>query len=256
MLGFGTWKLQGDICEQAVSDALELGFTHFDTADSYANHKRVGDALKKSGIKRETLFLTTKIWYEKLTEIEVFESFKRFQEELQTDYIDLLLVHWPNKNVPIAETLKAMDQLKRGGSVKSIGVSNFNVTHLEEALNTGYEVSLNQVEFHPSLNQNDLKIYCDNKDIKVTAYSPNGQGQDLSIPEIKSLAKKYSCYESQIILAWLRQKGIIAIPKSTKKEHIKANLESLKIKISQAEIEEINSLNTNKRLVEFKFSEF
>jgi len=256
ILGFGTWKLQGDVCEQAVLDALKVGFRHLDTADSYANHKKVGAAIRRSSLPREEIFLTTKLWHEKLTKEEVKDCVQRFLEELQVNYIDLLLIHWPNHLVPIEETLEAMNRCKEDGVVKAIGVSNFTIKHLEETKKTGFEVSVNQIEFHPSFNQKELKEYCDHNKITIEAHSPNGQGRDLLVPEIIDIARKHFATEYQAILAWLRQKGIVALPKSTNPKHMRENLESLKLNLKDNEIEVIENLPQGERVIDFAFSEF
>ena len=244
------------MCEQAVLDAFEAGFRHIDTADSYANHHRIASAIAKSGISRKEIFLTTKLWHEKLTASEVQDCVKRFLEELDTPYIDLLLIHWPNHLVPIKQTLEAMNELKQKGEVLALGVSNFTEKHLEEAKKTGFEVAVNQVEFHPSFNQKTLKTYCDKNKIVLEAHSPSGQGRDLLIPEIIDIARSHFATESQIILAWLRQKGIVALPKSTNPKHIKENFESLSINLKDNEIKIIDNLPQGERVIDFAFSEF
>src|SRR6185312_2600231 len=147
IIGFGTYKLTGEICQTAVSKALEIGYRHIDTADLYGNHHEVGEAIKKSGLKREEIFLTTKIWRDKLHKEDVLTSAQRFLDELQTDYIDLLLVHWPNNDIPITETLGAMQKLQQQKVIKAIGVSNFTILLLREALATHIPFVMNQVEF-------------------------------------------------------------------------------------------------------------
>jgi len=255
-IGFGTWKLQGDACTEAVINAIEAGFRLIDTADSYANHKKVGEAIKKSGLKREEIFLTTKVWYEKLTTNEVTDSVDRFLEELGVSYIDLLLIHWPNHNVPIRETLEAMNKAVQQRRVHSIGVSNFTIKHLNEIKSLGIDVMINQVEFHPSFNQRELKKYCDKEQIIIEAHSPNGQGKDLIIPEIIDIARAHFATEYQVILAWLRQEGIIALPRSKEVKHIKENYESLKINLKSGELTKINNLKQEGRILNFGFSEF
>ncbi len=256
IIGFGTWKLQGKICEEAVLNALEIGFRHIDTADSYANHQKIASAIKKSKIPRKEIFITTKLWHEKLTAKEVKECVPRFLEELQTDYLDLLLIHWPNHLVPIEQTLQAMDEYKSRGVIRAIGVSNFDISHLEMAKGSGFKVEVNQVEFHPSFNQKKLKKYCDKNNITIEAHSPNGQGKDLFIPEIIDIARKNFATEYQIILSWLRQKGIVAIPKSTNPKHIKENFDSLKLNLDEDEMQILENLPQGNRVLNYPFAEF
>ena len=226
-LGFGTWKLSGPNAKEVVKHALAVGYRHIDTADHYGNHREIGEAIHESGIPRQEIFLTSKVWRDSLHAQAVQSVIGRFLQELNTDYLDLLLVHWPNRDVPIAETLGAFAVAVRRGNVRSLGVSNFTIDHLREALTTGVPVSVNQVEFHPSFNQRALKDFCDEQGIVVTAYSPIGRGADLQLPVIKSLAQKYRRRESQIILNWLLSHNIAAIPKAADAAHIEDNFQTL-----------------------------
>ncbi len=256
ILGFGTWQITGEDCYNAVKTALELGYRHIDTADVYGNHKEVGRALKDSGIARDQIFLTTKVWRDSLSTDGVLESAKRFQEELQTDYFDLLLIHWPNDAFPINESLEALKELQTSSIVRSIGVSNFTIPLLEEALKTEVKFVTNQVEFHPSLYQMELLEFCKNHDIVVTAYSPIAQGQDLKIGVISELADKYEKSPAQIVLNWIMKKGIIAIPRSKTPENIKDNLGALEFELEDADSEKIDSLNMHNRIVVPPFAPF
>lgn len=256
VLGFGTWKLQGDECTRAVLSAFEAGFRHIDTADSYANHQRISEAIKKSGLKRGEIFLTTKLWHEKLTAPEVKDSINRFLTELDCGYIDLLLIHWPNRLVSIEETLGEMSKFNQAGLIKAMGVSNFTVKHLDRTLKTGFGIAVNQVELHPSFNQKELLQYCNSRNLVVEAHSPNGQGRDLLEPIIIDLARKHFASEYQIILAWLRHKKIVALPKSTNLKHLKENIESVHITLDTDEIKAIDSIKQKERLINYPFSEF
>lgn len=255
-LGFGTWQLTSDVCRTAVEVALETGYRHIDTADRYGNHTEVGESIKQSGIAREEIFLTTKVWRDQLHATGVEKSASRFLRELQTDYLDLLLIHWPNKNIPIVETLGAMTRLQEQGVVKAIGVSNFTVRHLEEALATGFPIVNNQVEFHPSLNQAELKKFCDQHDIVITAYSPIAQGQDLQLPLIEELAGKYQRSPAQIILNWSISKGMVVIPRSSRPERIKDAFEAQGWELDAIDIEKIDAIKGSNRLVSPPFAEF
>lgn len=256
VIGFGTWLLKRDECRKSVETALEIGYRHVDTADVYGNHEEVAKAIKNSGIKRSDMFITSKVWRSELTKDLALYAGERFLDELEIDYLDLLLIHWPNKNIPIKETLSALNTLKEKGIAKSIGVSNFTAEHLNDALKTNIEFSVNQVEFHPSLNQKELKVFCDENDIIITAYSPNAQGEDFNIKEVKEIAKKYSKSESQVILNWLLNKDIVVIPRSSNPEHIKDNLGSLDWKMESEDYQVIEKLNTGNRIVSPSFNEF
>src|SRR3989344_6841658 len=226
MLGFGTWQLTGEDCARSVRHALQTGYRHIDTADKYGNHVEVGKAILQSNVSRNEIHLTTKVWRTDLAKDMVPASCDRFLKEHKTDYIDLLLIHWPNKDIPITETLEAMNKLKEVGKVKALGVSNFTRHHLEDALATGIEITNNQIEVHPSFSQERMKAFCDEKGITVTAYSPLGRGQDIALPVIQEIAQRHSATPAQVILAWLLGRGIIAIPKSDKQEEIESNFKA------------------------------
>lgn len=189
-LGFGTWQLQGEVAERAVKEAIEVGYRHIDTADRYGNHHEVGKAINESGMARADLFLTTKLWDEDLSGDRVASAVDRFLQELNTDYLDLLLIHWPNKNIPIEETLRAMKACQDSGKVRNIGVSNFTERHLDDALATGIEFVTNQVEVRPHFNQSALRRYSAEKNIVVTGYSSLRAG-DMAEPVIVELSEKY-----------------------------------------------------------------
>lgn len=256
IIGFGTWLLKRDECRRSVETALEVGYRYIDTADVYGNHEEVAKAIKNSGLKREELFITSKVWRSELKKDLALYAGERFLDELDTPYLDLLLVHWPNKDVPISETMSAFAELKEKGITKSIGVSNFNIDHLEDVLKTDIEISVNQVEFHPSLNQENLRKYCDEKGIVLTAYSPNAQGEDFNLDEVIKLARKYSKTESQIILNWIINKNIVAIPRSSNPDHIKENFESVSWEMEDKDYKALDNLNSGNRLVNPSFNEF
>lgn len=259
-VGIGTWKLEGEECYNAVKNALEVGYRHIDTADSYRNHSEVRKAIRETKIPRADIFLTTKLKHDRLTSNYVLEDSKRFLEELGTDYIDLLMIHWPNKLVPIEETLGAMNELKKKGLIRFIGVSNFTIHHLKDAISLSEihsaQIDFNQVEYHPTLNQKDLYKFCNSKGIIVEAYSPLGMGEELELPTVKALSEKYIKTPSQIILNWLLWKDLIVIPKSRSKDHLKENLDSVGFKMSNYDYGLMESLNTNNRLLRKDIDEF
>ena len=255
-IGLGTWKLRGRKARKAAEKALELGYRHIDTADAYNNHKEIGKVLAESGIARKDLFITSKVWRTDLKENDVVEAGNRFLEELQTNYIDLLLIHWPNSSIPIEETLSGMQTLKKAGKIKAIGVSNFTIDHLRNAMDNGVEITANQVEFHPSLNQQKLQEFCNEKGIRVIAYSPIAQGQDLRLDIIKELAKKYDRTPAQIILNWHYQQGHVSIPRSKDPTHINQNLKALEFELEKEDIQKINEIEQKSRLIAPHFHEF
>ncbi|MFW5976822.1 MAG: aldo/keto reductase [Bacillota bacterium] len=256
-LGLGTWQNNGKNCINSVKKAIELGYTHIDTADAYNNHKEVGKGIKKSGINRENLFLTTKIWRENLSYSKVISSGKRFLKELDTEYLDLLLIHWPNQSIPISETLKGMEELKNEGIVKNIGVSNFTINHLKEALEVNEDlITVNQVEFHPYLYQKKLLNFCQNNDIVITAYSPLARGEIFNDDTFKELSEKYDKSPAQLSLKWLVDKDIVVIPKASSESHIKDNMKIFDWKLPDKAKEKLDNMNKNKRIIDPPFGEF
>lgn len=255
-LGFGTWQIKGAECVTAVDTALSVGYRHIDTADGYHNHTEVGQGIKQNGIAREDIFLTTKIFPGDLNAETVKQKIDTFLKELDTEYIDLLLIHFPDHSVPLAETLGAMNDAKIAGNVRSLGVSNFTKHHIEDALETGVEIVVNQVELHPGFPQHDLRTFCKKHDIAVTAYSPLGRGNALEIDLIKELAAKYQKKPGQIVLNWLLSVDLIAIPKSAHRERIKDNFDSQDFVMDQSDIEAIDALNDGERLINPDFAHF
>jgi 2,5-diketo-D-gluconate reductase B len=256
VLGFGTWPLKGQQCFESVRTALALGYRHIDTADGYANHREVGQAIRDSGVTREEIFLTTKVRRNDLRRDDVIAACERFLAELQTDYLDLALIHWPNNDIPMAETFAGFQELKDRGVVRNFGVSNFTIARLERAGAITDGIIVDQVEYHPSLNQQSLLDYCQSRDIAVTAYSPVAKGQDLHLPIIQELAKKYQRSASQVILNWLISKGLIAIPSSGAANHIEDNLRALEWALATEDVAKIDQLDRNNRLTQSSFAEF
>lgn len=255
-LGFGTWQLTGDLCTEAIETALDVGYRHIDTAIAYYNHKEIAPAIKSSGLKREELFITSKLWRDSFHKKEAVAAGKQAVEDLGVEYLDLFLIHWPDREIPIMETLEGLFKLQEEGVIKEWGVSNFTINHLKDILSRGIDIANNQVEFHPSLNQNDLKMFCDEHHILLTAYSPIAQGQDLKLPLITDLAKKYDRTESQVILNWIMAKGIVAIPKATTKGHIEDNFKTIEWQLEPDDVEAINHLNRDNRLIMPDHNEF
>lgn len=256
ILGFGTWQIKGADCTDAVKTALDVGYRHIDTADRYENHQSVGAGIKESGIAREDIFLTTKVWMDMLEPDAVRSDVSRFLDELQTDYIDLLLIHWPNREVPIADTIGVMEELKGAGSLRAIGVSNFTEHHLEDALATGHEVAVNQVEVHPGFPQHALRAFCKEHGIAVTAYSPLGRGEVLDMPLMKELAEKYEVGPGVIAINWILSRGMIAIPKAASTKHIENNFKALDFEMDVGDLDLIDQLHETGRVMDPSFADF
>ena len=254
-IGLGTWQLTGNDCVEGVAHALKVGYGAIDTADIYGNHAEVQKGIEKSGVVREDIFITTKVWNDAHSNDGVLESGKRFLNELGISYIDLLLIHWPIHTAPVDETLWAMKELQEEGVVRAIGVSNFTIHHIEDALKAGVEIVNNQVEIRPQFNQKALRDFCASKNISVTAYS-SLRGGDLEVPLIVELAQKYNKTPSQIILNWVVMRGMVAIPKSSKPERIAENLEAQNFEIDEADLARIDALPQTTRTNIPSFEEF
>ena len=255
-LGLGTWQLTGEEGYQAIKHALDVGFRHIDTAYAYGNHDEVSQAIAESNVKRADVFLTTKIWYDHFSESRLKAQLGESLADLDTDYVDLLLLHWPNESVPLEETLGALKDTKKAGKVRSYGVSNFTISLLEETLTLDENVAVNQVEMHPSLRQQAMQDFCRREDLQITGYSPLGRGEDLRLDRIQQIAQKRSADPAQVILAWLRQKQIVAIPKAATKAHIESNFESLQVELTDDEVADIDRLDTENRLIAPDFGPF
>lgn len=253
MLGIGTWMLSGKACTDAVGTALRIGYRHIDTADYYRNHRDVAAAMK--GYDRESIFLTTKVWFTDLSADGIDNACRRFLKEFDTDYIDLLLAHWPNDKVPIAQTMGAMENLAREGLVRSVGVSNFDERRLSAAISaSNIPISSNQVEFHAHLYQKDLLSFCDSKGIAVTAYCPLGRGAMAKDSILAEIAARLGRTPSQVALRWLLQHGITVIPKSTSEAHMKENMDIFSWKLQKADMQAIDALGATDRLVNPAFT--
>jgi 2,5-diketo-D-gluconate reductase B len=256
VLGLGTYKLRGLDCLEAVKNAIDIGYRHIDTASIYGNEEQVGQAIKDSGIKREDLFLTSKLW---ITDFDnVVKACEESLQKLRTTYLDLYLVHWPNEDVLIEDIMRSMNDLVKKGKVKNIGVSNFSPKLFEEAQKYSKFPLVNiQVECHPLFQQKKLINYCQEKKLVLTAYSPIGQGVCLKHPLIIELSKKYSVSAAQICLRWLLDtKKVVVIPKATSIKHLKENLAVLDLKLDRSDYEEICNIQEQERIVNPGFAKW
>ena len=250
-LGFGTFQLQDEACTSGVREAIKLGYRHIDTAFAYKNHREVAAGIRQSGVDREDLFVTTKIPFGQQRRDQVIQFGRKLQEELEIEYVDLLLIHWPNKEIAFSETLGAMGELVSQGVVRSIGVSNFNRHIMAEADKAGpVPLVTNQVEFHPFLYQRELLQACQEKQILLTAYSPIARGEVLTDVRMLAIAKRNGATPVQIALAWAMEKGIIVIPKATGRGHIEENFQADEVALSPDEIAEIDAFEGQKRLID------
>ena len=228
-----------------MSTALEAGYTHIDTAQIYGNEKQVGDAIAKSGVKRSDIFLTTKIWIENFRPGSFSASLQQSLEKLQTNYVDLLLLHWPNEDVMMEETFKELDQAHGKGFAKHIGVSNFTKAWLRDAIDhLDTPIASNQVELHPLLEQSAIIRECEANDIIVTAYSPLARGKVIDNETITEIARRHGKSAAQISLRWLNQQNIVAIPKGSSEKHIRANIDIFDFELEQEEMAAICRLGS------------
>jgi 2,5-diketo-D-gluconate reductase A len=249
-IGVGTWTLRGETARLNVCLALEAGFRHIDTAQMYENEAEVGQGILDSGVPRQEIFVTTKVNTSVMRRgvQAVRESIDESLTKLKTDYIDLLLIHWPVKDC-VKDTWQVMEDYVRKGAIKSIGVSNFNHRHLDDLL-TYAEIRpvINQIEVHPFMTQEDNIAYNRQLGIQVEAWGPFGQG-DIDVvghPLLQSLATKYHKTASQIVLRWIVQRGLITIPRA-KPNHFAENLEIMTFSLSDEDMQAISGLNQNLR---------
>lgn len=242
-IGFGTYKSGKDEdTARIVKYALEIGYRQIDTASFYGNEVGVGKGIKDSGIKREEIFLVTKLWNDDHGYEKTIKAFNKSLEKLQVEYIDLYLIHWPNKLN--AETWRAFEHLYKIGKVKAIGVCNFKIGHLEELKATAEIMPMvNQIEIHPLSSKDTMLDYCNKNNIQLVAWSPIMRGKIFSNELIIALAEKYKKTIAEIILRWHIQRGVIPIPKSSNEERIKENFDIFDFEISKEDMDIIDSLN-------------
>jgi diketogulonate reductase-like aldo/keto reductase len=253
LLGLGTWQLSGDECLNAVKKALNLGYTHIDTAEIYGNHREVGEAIK--GHDRSELFITSKVWRSDMTTDGMTNACEKALKEIGTEYLDLYLIHWPNDGIPIEETMKGFKKLVDDGKMRSIGVSNFDEKDTEGALKASeVPVSVNQVEFHPYLYQRSLLEYCKKKDIVVTAYCPVARGHLTEDKLLTEIAKNHDKTPGQVSLRWLIQHGLVVIPKSTG-PHLRENKGIFGWRLAEKEMDAIDSIKRHERIVNPTFTD-
>ncbi|UYW01637.1 aldo/keto reductase [Flavobacterium agricola] len=248
-IGFGTWQLTEDV-EKVITEAVKAGYKHIDTAAAYGNEAAIGATLKKLNVNRETIFLTSKVWKSDLGYESTLKAFEQSLHNLQTDYLDLYLIHWPVKNSESnweqvnAETWRALEYLYKNGKVKAIGVSNFLVHHLESLLeNSTIKPMVNQIEYHPGYLQPETVTYCKAADILVEAWSPIGSGRLLQDSTLVKMAKKYNVQVAQLCIQFALQNNIVPLPKSTNSKNIAANIQFEPFVIAQEDLNEIYDMN-------------
>jgi 2,5-diketo-D-gluconate reductase B len=241
-LGLGTWRLSGQECVRAVECALALGYRHIDTAQMYANEGEVGRGIKNSGVDREDIFLVTKVRTSSFSYDDVIHSTRESLKKLETEYVDLLLMHWPNPSVPLEETLGAMTELQQEESVRYVGVSNFPPSMVEEAAQHA-AVFCNQVEYHPYRAQDELLDQAKEMDYLLTAYSPVAKGRVSNDATLREIGETHGKTPAQVALRWLiQQEKVVAIPKAASEDHLRSNLDIFDFELSDEEMERVFTL--------------
>jgi 2,5-diketo-D-gluconate reductase B len=255
IIGLGTWALRGRDCARVVEQAIRIGYRHIDTAQMYGNEREVGEGVHASGMRADVM-VTTKVQPERLAPHDLERSVKESLVHLRLDAINLLLIHWPNPRVPLAETLGAMAKLKQAGLVKQIGVSNFTVVLLEEAAKVSSEpLVCDQIECHPYIAQDKVIAACRKAGMAVVAYSPIARGGAKGDKLLEKIGKAHRKTAAQVCLRWLTQQGIVVIPRTTKVERLTENFNILDFDLSDAEMMEIAGLaRPSGRIVDWSWS--
>jgi 2,5-diketo-D-gluconate reductase B len=250
-LGLGTFRMQGDACRAAVESALSLGYRHIDTAEMYANEEAIGAAIASSGVPRKELHLTTKVWNENLAPEAIRRAFDASLKKLKLDFVDLYLVHWPSRTMNLPAVFETLMKLKEEGRTRAIGVANFTLALLKTTVEEiGAPIACNQIEYHVMLDQSKVKRYLDAKSIPLVAYCPLAQGRAANDETLIAIARKHNASAAQVALKWLLEKdNVAAIPKASRAESQKSNLDALRVRLDDDDREAIAALPKDKRFV-------
>jgi len=255
-IGLGTWELRGRTCARLVEQAARLGYRHIDTAQAYDNEREVGEGLRASGVRRDEMFVTTKIWTTHFAPNDLERSTKESLAKLHLSEVDLLLLHWPNPRVPLAETLGALARVKQLGMARHIGVSNFTVALIEQAIAACPEpLVCDQVEYHPYLDQAKVKEGCARHGMAVVAYSPIAKGRIKSDETLARIGQTHGKSAAQVCLRWLVQQNVSAIPRTSRIERLSENIDIFDFALSDDEMVLISQMGSSKgRLTDFGFA--
>ncbi len=255
-IGLGTWELRGRTCARVVEQALKLGYRHIDTAQVYENEREVGEGLRASGVRRDEVFVTTKVWTNHFAPNDLERSAKESLVRLRIPELDLLLLHWPNPHVPLAETLGALAHAKKLGLTRHIGVSNFTVALIEQAVAACPEpLVCDQVEYHPYLDQTKVREACASHGMAVVAYSPIAKGRIKNEPTLASIGRAHHKSPAQICLRWLVQQNVSAIPRTSKIERLSENIDIFDFDLTDEEMLQIAQLHSaGGRLTDYAFA--
>ena len=250
-LGLGTFRMQGNVCRAAVESALALGYRHIDTAEMYANEEAIGAAIASSGIARQDLHVTTKVWHENLAPDSIRRAFDGSLKKLRLDHVDLYLVHWPSRSMNLPAVLETLMRLKEEGRTRAIGVANFTLALLKAAVeDIGAPIACNQIEYHVMLDQSKVLNYLRAKSIPLVAYVPLAQGRVASDETLAAIGRKHHAAAAQVALKWLLdQDGVAAIPKASRKESQQTNLDALQLQLDDEDRKAIAALPKDKRFV-------
>ncbi|NEP16202.1 MAG: aldo/keto reductase [Leptolyngbya sp. SIO4C1] len=250
-LGFGTYQLEGQTAQEMIQTALKIGYRHIDTAQIYGNEAEVGASIEAADVARDEIFLTTKVWVDRFSRERLAPSVEESLRKLRTDYVDLLLLHWPNPAVPLAETLDVLMQVKAAGQARQIGVSNFTTQLMQEAATICGKGTLvnNQVEYHPYLWQGSVIEQANQLGMTVTAYRPVAKGKIFKDETLRQIAEQHGKTTAQVALRWIIQQGIAAIPRTSQPEHAEQNFDIFDFELSADEMARIDALRGDGRLV-------
>jgi 2,5-diketo-D-gluconate reductase B len=246
-IGLGTMTLMDGVCAEAVKTALRLGYRHIDTAERYRNEAAVGEGLaqglRAAGLKREDVFVTTKVYHDRLAAVDFQRSFDESLQKLKLPFVDLLLIHWPNPSVPLAETVGVLCKAKRDGRARHVVVANFTTALLEQAMKlTSEPLVTNQIEVHPFLDQSKVLAACRKYGMSVTAYCPLARGKAPGNEALERIGKAHGKSSSQVALRYLVQQGVIPIPRTADPDHLASNLAIFDFTLSDAEMDDIDKL--------------
>jgi diketogulonate reductase-like aldo/keto reductase len=255
-IGLGTWELRGRTCTRLVEQAIRLGYRHIDTAQVYENEREVGDGLRAARVRRDEVFVTTKVWTTHFAPYDLERSTKESLTKLRLSEIDLLLLHWPNPHVPLAETLGALANVKKLGMTRHIGVSNFTVALMDEAVAACPEpLVCDQIEYHPFLDQTRVKEACARNGMALVAYSPVAKGRIKNDETLARIGKAHGKTAAQVCLRWLVQQNVSAIPRTSRIERLSENIDVFDFELSTEEVEEIHAMATpGGRITDFGFA--
>ncbi|GAN77348.1 aldo/keto reductase [Acidisphaera rubrifaciens] len=255
-LGLGTFRMQGAVCQSAVESALALGYRHIDTAQMYGNEEAVGAALRAAGVPRHEVHVTTKVWWENLAPDAMRRACDDSLRKLGLDHVDLYMIHWPARGMDMRASVETLMALREAGRTRAIGVCNFPLALLREAVETvGAPIAANQVEYHVLLGQTVLRDYMRGRGIALTAYCPLAQGRLAEHPALSAIARRHDASPAQVALAWLlEQDGVAAIPKSSRPEGQRANLGALAVRLDDEDRRVIAALPKDQRCVNPPFA--